>query len=247
MENKSKVLRVTEKEEKLINYLRVHNSAVVRELRRVLSDVGNEIFYPELKSMTVLLENKQFLDMESLIGLDFISKEDANILINSMKSNKNIIITGKIKTGKTTLLNALLYFQNDVLFTIVEHIKELKLEKDLENENVNVKICTNSSSLNNMSEVILNALKNKQDRRLVISESYIEEQLLSLLTGLKLGYSVITTSFFTEGTWKEKFIKRFDSSLIETVNEINNYNFVIVHTDIDNITGKMKVVQITEE
>lgn len=251
MSNKTKVIRVTEQEEQLIGYLRGNNSEVVKELENVLSELDNKKDISELRAMLSLLRKKQIFHIDTLVSSGYISQENADILIDAMNSNKNIIISGKIRTGKTTLLNALLPYQSNVVLTVIENIRELQIYKssmgNINNNNVEVRTTTNL--LTNMSEIILQALKNKQDRRLVIGEAYMEEDLLSLLSGLKMGYSVLTTTIFNTN-WKKGFINRLSNPHIplnDLAKDINNYNFVVVHTDKDSESNEMKVVSITEE
>lgn len=45
--------------------------------------------------------------LEELVGLEFLSQEAADFLAASVRAGKNVVVAGRVSSGKTTLLNAL--------------------------------------------------------------------------------------------------------------------------------------------
>ena len=140
-ETKTKVVRVTEKEERLLNYIRRSGSRLVSEINSAFTELPNKEGYLTMKGLGSIIEDRCFMNLETLIDMKFISEEKAEALVTALQKNKNIIIVGQTGVGKTTLLNALLEYQTDVRMLALEKIPEIFVsETQKDNEELNVRI-----------------------------------------------------------------------------------------------------------
>ncbi|AJD29280.1 type II/IV secretion system protein E [Clostridium sporogenes] len=126
------------------------------------------------------------IDLNALINMKCLSKEEADYLAKSMRENKNIIITGRIGVGKTTLLNSLLDYQDNVNIMTFERVKELNLSK-------------------------IAVPNDSKDSRLIINEIQNCDDGLGLLYALNMGSSVLGT-IYSKGNWHEYFLDLFDGN-----------------------------------
>lgn len=219
---KTKVMRLNYKETKLVKFIRdISSESLLEELRNVFNELErgnknenkNRNSYSNLKNLIPILVDRKILDLDTLINTNFISREEANYLIKSIRENKNIIITGNINSGKTTLLNSLLKYQKDARILVSEQIEELELSE-------NILTCENPSSLNMKDIAMLNQCKNS---RLVIGEIQNCNDGLGLLSALNIGSSVLGT-FYSQENWRKDFLNLFDGNMREYAENMLNKN-----------------------
>ncbi|MBD5639890.1 Flp pilus assembly complex ATPase component TadA [Clostridium botulinum] len=160
------------------------------------------------------------IDLNALMDMKCLSKEEADYLAKSMRGNKNIIITGRIGIGKTTLLNSLLDYQDNVNIMTFERVKELNLSE----------IAVPNDSKN--SRLIINEIQNSDDG-------------LRLLSALNMGSSVLGT-IYSKGNWHKYFLDLFSGNMKKYAEETLNKNkFIQVNISI-NSDGKRIVDKIQE-
>ena len=237
---KTRVMRLNETEAEIIELIRnIGADLVLSDLNNCYNDSPQKEQYFILKRMIAILGAKKIFDMDALISTGFITKEQSDYIIKSMKENKNIVITGDNGSGKSTLLNALLEYQKDVQFIIYERIRELNLSDDvLSNDTV---ICQEADSISMKDIVMLN-----DKTRLVMGEITASDDGLGLVGALKMGCSVLTTMCCTENCY-EYFLSLFSQNTKQYAKEMfNKTRFIHVKLDYDVVTGSRKVAKIQE-
>lgn len=238
--SKTKVMRLNDKETKLINFIRHTNpELLLSELRNAFSNSVNKANYLNLKRIISILEDRKVFELKILVDMEFISKEEAEYLVKCMKENKNIIITGGFSVGKTTLLNSLLEYQEQHVMMIFERVKQLILDKEILNKNIITYKESESISLKDLS--VLDTVNS----RLVIEEIQNCDDGLGLLYALNIGSSVLGT-IYSKGNWREDFLNLFNDNMKKYAEETLNQNkFIQVNISI-NSDGNRIVNKIEE-
>ncbi|MCH4200654.1 MAG: Flp pilus assembly complex ATPase component TadA [Clostridium tyrobutyricum] len=167
------------------------------------------------------LLNPKIYNINVLINSGTLSKEDAKYLTQSVDEHKNIIITGPMGSGKTTILNSLVSYKK------TEYIGPIK------SENISI------------NDILLIS---PQNRGVVIEEICIPHDVLSMLLILKIGSNVLTT-YPTNKNIREEFLHLFsysDAKIRDYVAETMNKNEFIQVKMSMNTDGKRSVYEIQE-
>lgn len=84
-----------------------------------------------LNGIYIIIRKIKDSDINTLLNNDFASKEIFDFLISAINAKKNIVISGRINSGKTTLLNAII---KDILpnkrLILLEKIPQINAESD---------------------------------------------------------------------------------------------------------------------
>lgn len=172
--------------------------------------------------------------------MEFLSKDEADYLVRCMNENRNIIITGGVSVGKTTLLNSLLGYQEDGMIMVCERVKELDLDEEIFNREIITSQESESISMKDIS--ILNDFKNS---RLVIGEIINCDDGLGLLSALNMRSSILGTTQ-SEGNWRENFLNLFNGNMKKYAEETLNKNKFIQVSIVKDSNGKRVVKKIEE-
>jgi Cdc6-like AAA superfamily ATPase len=186
----SKVMRVNDNEKRIIEFLRENKSDTILNTELIeLRSKSSNLKVKEL--LSILNYSKRLTDIKELISLGFLSDKDAKYLISCMNDNKNIVITGKIGSGKTTLANAL-------LSACKEQEKIILLENNVElicNDKMR-KIKSDNISLNK----ILDEALEKSPNRIVIDDLRFSSEIfgIAILLSNKNCCSLCTASTMSD-------------------------------------------------
>jgi len=228
-------MRLNETEARLINYLRnIDVKALVNELRN-----STTLMLPgkHVKDLVSIL-GKETITLQTLLSSEFMTNEQLDYLIECIRKNKNIIITGESNTGKTTLLNTLIDFIYDRNILIYDRLGEIIVDEDFCTRNR--VIFRNEESLSMADIAHYNDNGNKL---LIISETDRISDLIAMAVAINSGYSVIGTSYLKGENWKEGLIN--DRVNYRILNSLVEYKFIQVNL-VRNEGGKRYINKIEE-
>ena len=107
-------------------YIEINGKVLNTEIK--LSIISPQI---SLNGIYIIIRKIKDSDINTLLNNDFASKEIFDFLISAINAKKNIVISGRINSGKTTLLNAIL---KDILpnkrLILLEKIPQINAESD---------------------------------------------------------------------------------------------------------------------
>ncbi|MGN1189260.1 MAG: ATPase, T2SS/T4P/T4SS family [Candidatus Ornithospirochaeta sp.] len=132
-------------------------------------------------TMTLRRPSHHILTLSNLEETKTITKEDKEILQKAVKARKNIIVSGGTGSGKTTLINALLFEVDfsDRLY-IVEDVDELKVSSPNY-----MKILINNRY--SYSRAISDSLRCRPDR-IIVGECRRGDQVLEMIKAWNTGH-----------------------------------------------------------
>ncbi|MFJ8531111.1 ATPase, T2SS/T4P/T4SS family [Bacillus sp. NPDC094106] len=243
MKEKTKVMRLNKQEQRLIEMLRKQGSKTLSNILRTFLHskvskyvVNNENFLKELstaKWILSILENKVF-SLESLREDGCISDVQMGEIKKAIQQNKNILITGHVGAGKTTILKALFEYQLRLFperkLVVMEDFPEIYHDSNYNQDNI---IFRNNGDLSIKDLCFLQ--DSKEPTRLIIGEVMDDSDFLAILSGLQVGSSILTT--LQGEDWKRCVGKQQDM-LFQT-------NFVVIQVSI-NEAGK-RTIKIVED
>lgn len=200
--NQTKVIRVNEIEEKILNLLKNDKeNRLITQLKELLDDDLDKYkkFNKVFDFLTLI--NKHF--PSEFLREDCFSEEDLTIVRNALSQNKHILIEGSIMLGKKGLLIELLGM--DTIKTratkVIEHSEEISLNiKKRIHLNVE-KFNTNTITMNDLLRISNNA------NRVILEGIDSTEAILTFLNLLNSSNSIITT---TDGAYQTRWIQEFD-------------------------------------
>lgn len=238
----TKVMRLNEKEVKLINFLREDNiELLLSELRSTLNNSPNKRNFKTQKRLINIFEERKSITLDSLIDMKFISRSQADYLIECVTDNKNILITGSIGVGKTTLLSALIdYISTDRVMVLEEYPEICISEKSLN------KTIIHSKNTEHITMKDISTILEMNIKRFIRSEIKSSDDILGVFSVLKNDCSVLGTAYCSSGNWREQFLTFFtDDTKNQIEKMMSNYKFVQVDVIIDS-KGKRIVSDIKE-
>ena len=131
--------------------------------------------------MTLRKPAPRIWTLSDLVSSDTLSEENKDTLQNAVKERKNIIVSGGTGSGKTTLINSLLFEvdPSDRLY-IIEDVDELKVQSPNA-----IKILVNSNY--SYSRAISDSLRCRPDR-IMVGECRRGDQVLEMLKAWNTGH-----------------------------------------------------------
>lgn len=225
--NKSKVMRVTKREEDLLLFLRNNDlEKITKQLRDVFMYASHNIEASYLKSLISILSFNELLDIELLLKNEFITIEQITTILKALYENKNIIITGRLGVGKNTLMNIILnLLEEKDLLLINNGLNEFKLTESCKSSN-NITMLSKNISIEDISNP-------NYDRSLfVVDEICDRTSMLSLLTALNTGKQVFTTTMtrFKDTDIRKLLIDRLGDNMKDYAKTtLNSHKFIIVN------------------
>lgn len=237
----TKVMRLNNKEVRLIDFIRYASPELLTELRNAFSNSTNKSNCLNLKRIISILENRPVFDLDFLIDIKVLFKEEADYLVKSMRENKNIIITSsRSGSGKTTLFNSLLNCQEDATMLIFEREKELNLSEEALKRNV---ITFQQSESISMKDIAI--LNGSESSALVIGDIQNCDDGLGLLSALNMGSSVLGT-MQSKGNLREDLLDLFEGNMKKYAEETLNKN-KFIHVNVSLNDDRKRVVTKIEE
>lgn len=162
-------------------------------------------------------------------------------ILKALYENKNIIITGQVAVGKSTLMNIILnLLEEKDLLLINNGLNQFNLTESYKSSN-NITILSKNISIEDISNP-------NYDRSLfVVDEIYNRTSMLSLLTALNTGKQVFTTTMtgFKDTDIRKVLIDRIGDNMKDYAKTtLNAHKFVIVNVVCND--GKRYVDKIEE-
>lgn len=240
--NKNKVMRVTKREENLLLFLRNNDlEKITKQLRDVFMYASHNIEASYLKSLISILSFNELLDIELLLKNEFITIEQITTILKALYENKNIIITGRVAVGKTTLMNIILnLIEKKDIVLINNRVNEFKITDNCKSSN-NITMLSENISIEDISNP-------NYDRSIFfIDEICNRTNMLSLFTALNTGKQVFTTTIadFKETDIRKVLIDRISDNMKDYAKTtLNTHKFVIVNVVCND--GKRYVDKIEE-
>ena len=190
MARKTEVKRLTLEEFNLLEVLRRYDrDQLIGYLDRLISQTEDTMTRDLLREMRLALKPTTVMLLSDLVENSVISKEDADYLLSEVSKGRNIAVTGKVRSGKTTLLHALISsLPPDRKIVIIENIEELDFKLSAPDSNI-VKFVLGGNFSGDVLRVIL---QDKLDH-LVFGEVINSDNALSLGLALLCGHPVMFT------------------------------------------------------
>lgn len=241
--NKSKVMRVTKREEELLLFFRNNDiQEITKQLKNVFMYSANDIKAPYLKDLIAIIGFNEALDIELLLKNKFITMEQLTTILNAIYENKNIIITGKVGVGKTVLMNVILnLLDKKNLLLMYTGSNEFNLTETCKNSN-DISILSKNISMEDISN------PNYNNSLFVIDEISNRTNMLTLLTALNTGKQIFTTAPYYCGkdNIKDVLIDRLKDDFSDYVkNTLNSNKFVVINVEYnDNNRYVSKIEEI---
>lgn len=204
--NQTKVIRVNEIEEQILNILRGDKEKLlIAQLIELLDD--NLDKYKKFKKVFEFLTLINTHLPSEFLREDCFSNEDLILVKNALIQNKNILIEGPTGLGKKALLIELLGMDRiDRMKTssgtkVIEHCEEISLNI---NKRVNINVEKFDTNKITMSDLL--RISNKVNR-VILEGIDSTEAILTFLNLLNSSNSIITT---TDGAYQTRLIQEFD-------------------------------------
>jgi type IV secretory pathway ATPase VirB11/archaellum biosynthesis ATPase len=189
LKNETKVVRLNEREQKIIEILRtISNEDLLAGLRGLNS--GSSLAIKRL--ISTIEDHFDFTSIQGLRDLGFITQQQINELLQAIENNENIIISGSTGTGKTVLFNVLLrhilttQLRSKIVF--FEQYKESKLNL----ESFGLEYMYQEGGSLNMEHISFLS-QSESTRWLAFSEARLDVDILGISSALNAGSSVMLT------------------------------------------------------
>lgn len=211
----------------------------------------NAIIPPLVKSpiITIRKFRKNIVDIDDLIGNGSLTLFMARFLEAAVKARLNIIVSGGVSGGKTTLLNILSNFiPNGERIITIEDVRELRL---LQEHVVSLETRNSNNSLVTVRDLVRNSLRMRPDR--VIIGEVRGAEAFDLLQAMNTGFEGALTSLHAnsakDALGKLETMILMNHGMEISTNAIREY----INDAVDLVVhisrmkdGKRKIVDISE-
>ena len=209
-------------------------SAINLKINNLLID----IIPPNISPNGICVTIKKIVDrdIKSLLNNDFATKEVFDFLISAINSKKNIVISGGINSGKTTLLNAIL---KDVLpnkrLVLLENRPQINT-----NEQVIKFVADKSQNINTLIECIEVLIP-----KFILTDTNASIPQFTEMSGyisslransVDIAISKLINTYITQENLPEKIAKQ---------QVLKNYDYIIQIDTIDGIKRISSIVELT--
>lgn len=232
------VKKVKKSEILLINFVRTYKNELIKDLEAISTNICEPLTTKGrmLRSISGMLYRSKF-SLDGLVTMGVCTEDEKEAMIKHISEHRSIVVTGCCGCGKTTLMKALLEYQDNSNIKFIEYSHELFIPNDEDRENHTV---VESIGELNIKDLIHLSLNTKPSTMVISELLWGEDKLQELEFALKNmsdNTNVLATC--------QEIYKDYMSDKLK--HYLNRKNIIEIHfRDINNFNRSRKIEYIKE-